>query len=471
MSVKLIFSFDSEDYITPEAADAERWWAETMTRHGITACICLVGELARSLRDRGRRDVLDAMACHEICYHSDMHSAPPTHAVYLDSMTWEQGMAAVREREARGLADTSALFGRSPSAYCKPGASWGAQVSVAMAEFGVPVFCDAPFEWERGRLMWYAGQLCTAYHAHFDGYFETPDAERLPRMKADFERRCAAHDGGVLVMYTHPCRLVTTQFWDGVNFAGGADPPRAQWRPAPLRTAEKIETLKRDFDAFLGWVVGQPNVSMTTYSALHASHRQPAARWISRTELLRLSQAVGDPPEPVRTESEWLSPAEIFGLIARALAAYSETGSLPEAVAVRRLLGPTQAIPEASVGPIELSAAALLAVAREADAHASATGTMPSRVSLGEQIGPNSFLQAARVALERIGNNGAGFPTASVFRLPSTEAETTSLAQKPNFRDMRFRGGWSIFPPDFEGRNVIDMARLQTWTGKPAVER
>ena len=30
MATQLIFSFDSEDYITPEAADAEQWWAEAM---------------------------------------------------------------------------------------------------------------------------------------------------------------------------------------------------------------------------------------------------------------------------------------------------------------------------------------------------------------------------------------------------------------------------------------------------------
>ncbi len=78
MAVRLIFSFDSEDYITPAADDAEKWWAETMTKHGITACICVVGELVRALQARGRRDVLTAMASHEIAYHSDKHSAPPT---------------------------------------------------------------------------------------------------------------------------------------------------------------------------------------------------------------------------------------------------------------------------------------------------------------------------------------------------------------------------------------------------------
>src|SRR5437899_4796678 len=101
MAVQLIFSFDSEDYLTPEAADAERWWAETMTRRGITACICLVGELARALRDRGRRDVIDAIGRHEVCYPSDMHSAPPTHAAYLDGMSWQESAARVRAAESR----------------------------------------------------------------------------------------------------------------------------------------------------------------------------------------------------------------------------------------------------------------------------------------------------------------------------------------------------------------------------------
>ena len=76
MAVHLIFSFDSEDYETPAADDAEKWWAETMTKHGITACICVVGELARTLCQHGRKDVIDAMARHEIAFHSDMHSAP-----------------------------------------------------------------------------------------------------------------------------------------------------------------------------------------------------------------------------------------------------------------------------------------------------------------------------------------------------------------------------------------------------------
>jgi hypothetical protein len=474
VAVKLIFSFDSEDYITPESTGAEKWWAEAMTRHGITACICLVGELARSLRERGRREVIEAMGRHEICYHSDMHSAPLTHAEYLDRMSWDEGLAAVRAREIRGLEDVSDLFGRRPSAYCKPGASWGAPVSVAMAEWGVPVFCDAPFEWAPGELMWFAGQLCTGYHCHFDGYFNIPDDERLPRMKADFEQRAAAHESGVLVMYTHPCRLVTSQLWDGVNFAHGTNPPREAWQPAPLRPPAQIEALKRDFDAFLAWVVRQSGVELTTYSALHATHRPAPAPWIGRQELLRLAGEVGDPPAPVKLQGEWLSPAELFGLVTRVLTVYGETGKLPEAVAVRRLLGPTEPVSEPPAGPAEVPLTALLAAARTADAHATRTGAMPSRLTAGVEVGPNLFLQAACAALEGLSSGAAprvvpiGQP-----RLPEVGAavEETALAQRSDFQNLRFRDGWVIFPTGFEGRNVLRQIRQQTWTGKPAVAR
>src|SRR5438270_10583432 len=120
MATRLIFSFDCEDYITPEAVDAERWWAKALTKHGLPGCLCVVGELARAMRERDRRDAVRAMGRHEISYHSDNHSGHPTHAEYLESMEWDAGVAAVLQREASGIQDLVDLFGQWPASYCKP---------------------------------------------------------------------------------------------------------------------------------------------------------------------------------------------------------------------------------------------------------------------------------------------------------------------------------------------------------------
>jgi hypothetical protein len=460
MPVRLIFSFDSEDYETPAADDAEKWWAETMTKHGITACICLVGELARALRERGRRDVVEAMVRHEIAFHSDMHSAHPTWAEYLDETDWDGGVARVMREESRGIAAARELFGQQPSAWCKPGASWGPQVAHAMALMDVPVFCDAPFEAAPGRPLWYDNSLFLNYHTSFDRYFGVDPAERLERMKTDLRALCDAHEGGYLVMYTHPCRLFTAQFTD--TFRHGRNPPREQWQPAPLRPAAEIAALQRDFDAFLAWVVRQPNVELTTYRGLFRQFRPPAAPWLPVGQVLSLCDA-GRELDYRWLEVVCLSPAEQFGVIARAAAAWGAGGRLPEAVAVRRLLGPTEPPPPplTAIQPW----AGFAAAARWADERCTETGAVPARIPLnGGSIGPNAFLQAARRALRdgRI----TGQPPERVEIRP--DGEEPAILAREDFARQRFTDTWSIFPPEFEGRNVLAMIRLQAWTAKPA---
>jgi hypothetical protein len=460
MSTRLIFSFDSEDYETPAADDAEKWWAETMTKHGITACICVVGELARALQARGRRDVAAAMARHEIAFHSDMHSAHPTWAEYLDTMGWEDGVERVMREESRGIAAARDLFGQQPSAWCKPGASWGPQVAHAMALMDVPVFCDAPFEAAPGRPLWYDNNLFLNYHTSFDRYFGTAPEERLERMKADFRALCEKHDGGYLVVYTHPCRLFTTQFTD--TFRHGRNPPREGWGAAPLRQPAEIAALQRDFDAFLGWVVRQPQVELTTYRALYASFKPPAGAWLSPEAVLSLCDA----PQWLdhrQANGLCLSPAEQFGVIARAAAAVGETGRMPEAVPVRRLLGPPE--PPASTDAARVSWSEFAAAARRADQLATETGMVPARIPLGGgEMGPNAFLQSAIRGL--FDWQRAGQAPANVEIRPVSE-EPAILAREDLARQ-RFQDTWSIFPPEFEGRNVLAMIRRQAWTAKPA---
>src|SRR4030042_1188091 len=70
--VYVILWFDTEDYILPQSDDAAKRLAVFLTQQGIRATFKVVGEKARVLERRGRRDVIGALAQHEIGYHSNL---------------------------------------------------------------------------------------------------------------------------------------------------------------------------------------------------------------------------------------------------------------------------------------------------------------------------------------------------------------------------------------------------------------
>ena len=489
--VPLIFSCDTEDYETPAADDAELLWARMFQRHGIRACFCVVGEEARALRDRGRRDVLAALSQHEIASHSNMHSAHPTPAEYLDALSWNDGVDRFIQEETPAVRDLVDLLGQQPSAWCKPGNSWGPVVPYAAGRLGIPLFCDAPFEWAPGKPMDYAGGLLLEYHASFDRYFATPHAERQMQMREDFlamlasrreqaeQAEHSASTPGLIVMYTHPCRTFTAAFPS--NFTAGRNPPREQWQPAPLRPAAERDALVRDFDAFLGWIAGlraTGQIVLTTYREVSVSHAQPASATLERRHLMELARALSTEASPIVARrigagsgGQWLSPAEQFGVLASALAHAAVWGQLPRDVPIRRLLGPLDpdVVPEAPQSERAPRTTVLRDVQQLAIAATQAcarTGAVPAAMQSAPDLpswGPARTMRLLARGLVCWVRGGA----AHTIRVPSG-SEEPDLAQREDFAALRFQNTWSIFPPGFQGRRLIEQARLQTWSAKPA---
>src|SRR6478672_6298117 len=109
--IYVVLWFDTEDYILPQDDDAAKRLAEMLTGLGVRATFKIVGEKARVLEQRGRRDVIAAIARHDIGYHSNTHSQQPTIAVYLQNAGWEDGRAEFYRREAQGARDVARIFG------------------------------------------------------------------------------------------------------------------------------------------------------------------------------------------------------------------------------------------------------------------------------------------------------------------------------------------------------------------------
>ncbi len=286
---RVILSFDTEDFLTPEADDAVLRCAQILAKHGVRGCFCLVGERARALRQRGRLDVIQALRQHEIEYHSDTHSLHPRMAEYLEGMDWDDGVAEVIRRESRGIEDVAEVFGQFPMAFIRPGNDWAPQVLRAMDLLGIHVYGDANFEMPDGNLMWYCNCLLVKYHFAFDDYFD--EVGRLPKMKKDFDRLLEEREDKIIVIFTHPCRLVTERFWDEL-FVGGRNAPEEDWQPAPLRPPAVIAKLIADFEKFMGYVVRKPAVEIATFRELYDFCREPDGIWVPISQVVEMARRI-----------------------------------------------------------------------------------------------------------------------------------------------------------------------------------
>src|SRR6202011_3700217 len=252
--VFVVLWFDTEDYLLPADDDACLRLATFLNREDIRATFKVVGEKARTLERRGRSDVITALKKHEIGYHANYHSVQPTPALYLSNLGWDDGVAEFDRRERPGFDDVKRIFGTAPTCYGQPGSSWGPQSYGAMRKWGMGVYLDAGRHFGLdGRPCYYDGilnlyNLTYILRTDLTGLKEEQKAEDR---FIDARKALLDEGGGVVSIFYHPCEFVHKEFWDGVNFAKGANPPREQWKLPPQKAPEET---KMAYDCFETWV-------------------------------------------------------------------------------------------------------------------------------------------------------------------------------------------------------------------------
>ena len=95
--------------------------------------------------------------------------------------------------------------------------------------------------------------------------------------------RLAAAGGGLISIYYHPTEFVTTEFWDGVNFAQRRQSRSADWVKPRRRTAEDSERCYGVLRRFVQHMKTQAGVRFVTASDLPGLYAGPQPnRWIGR---------------------------------------------------------------------------------------------------------------------------------------------------------------------------------------------
>src|SRR5207247_3966021 len=121
-----------------------------------------------------------------------------------------------------------------------------------------------------GKPFWYAGALVVYDMAPNYTRMELHDPAAVEPAKRKFTaiaNRLRSEEGsGLISIFYHPCERVHREFWDGVNFRRGANPPREESKAPAQQPAEETDAAFRRFAEYIDHIRSTPGVHFVTAS-------------------------------------------------------------------------------------------------------------------------------------------------------------------------------------------------------------
>jgi hypothetical protein len=463
--VYVILWFDTEDYLLPADDDAALHLANFLTAENVRATFKVVGEKARVLERRKRQDVIDALKKHEIGFHAQWHSVQPTPAMYLSNLEWDEGVAEFDRREGPGRDDVQRIFGVAPTCYGQPGSSWGPQSYGAMKKWGMDVYLDAGSHVNMDKKPHYYCGLLNLYRLAYTPRTGLANPKDLDTATEDFSgirKKVLAEGGGIVSIYYHPCEFVHKEFWDGVNFRNGANPPREEWKLPKSKTEEESKIAYENFEGYIRFMKRFPEVKFITASEAAKLYRDDARnRAFSVAEIKAIAEKVGDDVGHQDHKDFNLTASEVFYILNEFVAARSQDRT-PEKIQLPATpLGPTSK-PVKLDEPLKTDWSQFGRTSVDVADFIKKQGRVPSAVWLGSvAVPPEAYLRSlARVLLDL----DAGKTPKEIELKPTKLLDAENVAN-----DDPKLWGWIIFPPGFRAPALMELARKQAWTLKPAV--
>jgi hypothetical protein len=458
--------FDTEDYILPASDDAALRLAERLSALGIRATYKIVGEKARVLERRGRRDVIAALARHEIGYHTDFHSVHPTPAERLSHAGWNEGHRAFDRAERSGIEDVRRIFGQAASCYGQPGSSWAPQVYPVLRDWGVPVYLDeCRHVGMQNKPFYYGGVLNVLNLGPYVtrvGLDESADLDVGRKDFAGLHRRVQQEGGGLVSIFYHPCEFVHREFWDGVNFSRGANPQRGEWRLPAAKTAAETEQAFANFEEYILFVKAQPGVRFVTAREIEELYRDTSPeRKIDPGTIRRLARQAQQEITYQSLDGYALSAAEIFGLLNSSLVDLADGRKAPLGKQASFVEGPPR--PAAPSGNVrEAGWDQLVQTSHDVQSALEKDRQIPAEIWLGSAaISPADYLATIADLLAQPGKP----PQRIELRKGNFTAARHVATDELGLWD------WPIFPEGFHSPRIMEHAALQAWTLKPAILR
>ncbi len=464
--VYVVLWFDTEDYILPADDDADLHLANFLTQQHIRGTFKVVGEKARELERRGRADVIEALKKHEIGYHSNFHSTQPSPAMYLNYYGWDDGVAEFDRRERPGFDDVKRIFGVAPSCYGQPGSSWAPQSLGAMKQWGMKVYLDGGRQVGLdGKPFYYCGLLNIYQITHMPrtGLAAPGDLQEAEAKFTEARQQLQAEGGGLVSIIYHPCEFVHKQFWDGVNFRNGANPPRERWKLPPAKTPEETRLAYELWENYIRFMQHFDDVRFITASdgVKLYTDRAVERKW-SSLDVKAIAAAVGDEPGFQRHGDYALSAAEVLATLSRYVAEHAAGRESPAVEYPGSPLGSSS--PEVTLDhPVTTESEQFLRTTADVADSIRVNGRIPPAVWLGSQaVPPSAYLRSLALVAQAMVD---GKPLPETLEVKPAKLASTKYVADDDVSLWK----WVIFPPGFHAPGVMELAKREAWTLKPAI--
>ncbi len=437
---KVVFFFDTEDFIQPRSADAIRDVADILASEGVRGHFAMIGYLGKKLVDWRRFDVIDALKPHLVGTQTLYHSLHPNITESTDIEDYAKAREIAFDEECRAIGMLQAATGKEKM-WCSvlPGNGNTIVAMYLYADLGIPFFGGGTGMYEDETKcgdIWYCNQrhLTYAYRMHLESfipnYIESRDVDR--ELDALAKQKVAT-------LYMHPHMAVCTQHWDYV-FKGGNKYPFGEWPYAKARSEADTAVFYERLRAFLRKLKADDRFEVTDCERLYAEQNPRRAIHLDDVPAIRASlrKSLG----PVRKPGEWCI-ADCFLAAVRFLR--GETRYEPG-----KVYGFLYA-PEGVKTTVRVRSADLAAAAKQMDV----SRFLPTTIDVGGvKVGPADFLFAALEVLE-------------------TGAEEVEIAPHDQLGDVarylpkmataNFKGTW-IYAPEYKDEWTSNRLRWQFWT-------
>jgi hypothetical protein len=337
----------------------------------------------------------------------------------------------------------------------------------ALKEMGIPVYLD-----ETGILNLndqpyrYCGILnlngANRNFIVFDFTFQNPNGIKELKRKFKTIHARLSKNGGAASLLFHLHTAINTKFWDEVNFANGKNRERGEYEEPPRQPAEVTQRAWKNFEELIQYISSFEDVEFITASDAAKLYRDPNEVTVGATELELLAKHFRSSASYLRIGDTCLSPAAGFYAVVKAIAHYADTGIVREKIVVKEPMGPISF--ERSRGRKKLTTRDFLASAIAALDGIETQGFLPVSVMVGDyaELAPHDYLATACKLLSTLVSRKSLPETIYLQRGRQPQVEHLSSA---NFLKAC---KWKVLPHDFKAPKILEQAKLQAWTLRPA---